>query len=105
VDALASVANLADPRLQALIPLSLSARFATVRRFARIERVRPAPSGDVLGLTLESKEHADQRALRDDLGLARFRPELARPPCNADFVALRVEPFEDFVAVLCCLSL
>jgi hypothetical protein len=32
--------------------------------------------------------------------LARFRPDLARPARDADFVALRVEPFEDFVAVL-----
>ena len=45
-----------------------------------------------------SKEQAHQlRVFRDDLGFARFRP---RPPCDADFVALRVEPFEDFVAVL-----
>jgi hypothetical protein len=32
--------------------------------------------------------------------LARFRPGLARLDCDADFVALRVEPFEGFVAVL-----
>jgi hypothetical protein len=34
------------------------------------------------------------------LGFARFRPEVARAVCDADFVVLRVEPFEDFVAVL-----
>ena len=39
-------------------------------------------------------------AFRDDLGFARFRPDLARTVCDADFVTLRVEPFEDFVAVL-----
>ena len=40
------------------------------------------------------------RAFRDDLGFTRFRPDLARTVCDADFVTLRVEPFEDFVAVL-----
>ena len=30
----------------------------------------------------------------------RFRPDVARAVCDADFVVLRVEPFEDFVAVL-----
>ena len=35
------------------------------------------------------------RVLREDLGLARLRPDVARPFCDADFAALRV-----FVAVL-----
>ena len=49
-----------------------------------------------LGGTLP--EQAPQ--LRVFRGFARFRPDLARPVCDADFVALLVEPFEDFVAVL-----
>jgi len=31
--------------------------------------------------------------------LARFCPALARPACDAELVALRVEPFDDFDAV------
>lgn len=47
------------------------------------------------------REQAHQLPVfRDDLGFARFRPDLAPPACDADFVALRGEPFEDFVAVL-----
>ena len=40
------------------------------------------------------------RVFRDDLGLARFRPGLARLDGDGDFVAFRVEPFEDLVAAL-----
>jgi hypothetical protein len=37
------------------------------------------------------------RVFRDDFGLARLRPDVARPLFVAGFVALRVELFADFV--------
>ena len=40
------------------------------------------------------------RGFRDDWGFARFRPDLARAVCDANFVVFRADPFEDFVAVL-----
>ena len=38
------------------------------------------------------------RVFRDDFGLARFRPDVARTFLVAGFVALRVELLADFVA-------
>ena len=44
------------------------------------------------------REQARQlRVFRDDFGLARLRPDVARPFFVAGFVALRVELFADFV--------
>lgn len=56
----------------------------------------------LLGPLPRLRERARQvRVFRDDFGLARFRPGVARPFFVADFVAVRVELFADFVAVLC----
>ena len=52
----------------------------------------------LLGPLPRLREQAHQlRVFRDDFGLARFRPDVARPFFVAGFVALRVELFVDFV--------
>jgi hypothetical protein len=50
-----------------------------------------------LRVTMSAGASNQLRVFRDDFGFARLRPDVARPFFVADFVALRVELFADFV--------
>ena len=67
----------------------------TMVRSARTRRRRDF----LLGPLPRLREQARQlRVFRDDFGLARLPPDVARPFFVTGFVALRVELFADFVA-------